>query len=101
MASDLHWVARTVADYRAGADGCFIADLDVFAENRAGADGYVLANPGGRRNDGGGMDDVIAVGVAEQLRGSGEGEARLGGNQDRLGGFVASGEVSGNYGGGR
>src|SRR5258708_27145461 len=97
MASDLHWVARIVADYRTGADGRVVADLDVFAENRAGSDGYVLSDLGGSGNDGGGMNFAIAVGVAEQLRGSGEGETGLGGNQNRLGGFVAPGEVSGDY----
>ena len=81
MASDYN----VVADHRTGADGRFIADLDVFAENRARADGYVLADLGGSGNDGGGMNAAIAVGVAEQLRGSGKGEARLRGNQDGLG----------------
>ena len=80
MASD-HYV---VADHRTGADGSFIADLDVFAENRARADGYVLADLSGGGNDGGGMNAAIAVGVAEQPRGSRKGEARLRGNQQGL-----------------
>ena len=101
MASD-HDV---VADYCTWADGGFIADLDVFAENRARADGYVLAEHSGRGNDGGGMNAAIRVGIAEQPGGAGEGEARLGGNQDGLGGAGAGGEfcgreIPGDHGGG-
>src|SRR6266849_3293553 len=94
MASDY----RVVANDRTGADGRFIADPDVFAENRVGADGYVLPNLGGCGNDGGGINFAIAIGIAEQLCGSGKGEAWLGGNQDGFGG--GAGEVSGDYGGG-
>src|ERR1700730_2645263 len=104
MGSDLYRittvVTRVVADNGAGADGRFIADLDVFAENCSRADGYVLADLGGRGNDGSGMNFAIAVGVAEQLCGSGEGEARLRGNEDRLGGLATGGKVSCDYGGG-
>src|SRR5260370_37499496 len=71
MASDLH----RGTDYRTGADGRFIADLDVFAENRAGANGAVL-HLGGGGNDSGGMHFAIAVGAAEQLCGSGGGGSR-------------------------
>ena len=42
---------------RAGANGRFIADLDLFAENCAWADGYVPADLRGGGNDGGGMND--------------------------------------------
>src|ERR1700676_919129 len=84
---------RVVADHRTGADGRFIADLDVFAENCAGADGYVLSDLGGSGNDGGGMNFAIAAGIPEQLCGSRAGEARLGGNQDGFGGSGA-GEIS-------
>jgi hypothetical protein len=81
MASDLYRVtpryrftlARIAAYDRTGADGGFIAYLDVFAENRARADGYVLADLGGGGNYGGGMNGAVAAGGAEQLRGSGKG----------------------------
>src|ERR1035438_9225262 len=74
-----------VADYCTGANGRVIADFDVFADDRARPDGHVLADLGGGGNEGGGMNGAIAVGVAEQLRGSGESETRLTGDQQRLG----------------
>src|SRR5260370_20040048 len=86
-------VPRVVADHRPRADGRFIDDLDVFAENCAGADGYVPSDLGGSGNDCSGMNFVIAAGVSEQLCGSRETEARLGGKQDGVGGSVA-GEIS-------
>src|ERR1700674_328609 len=102
MGSDLYRittvVTRVVADNGAGADGRFIADLDVFAENRARADGCVLADLGGGGNDGRRMNGATAVGVAEQASGSGEGKARLRGNEDRLGGLATGGKVSRDYG---
>ena len=39
----------------------------MFSQNRARADGYVVADRGGSGNDGGGMNDRVAAGVAEQL----------------------------------
>src|SRR5208337_3523974 len=90
---------HVVADYCSRADGRFIAYLDAFPDHRAWADGYVLSDFSGRGNDGGRMDRAMAVGIAEQPRGSRKGETRLRGNQNGLGGAGAA-KLSGDYGGG-
>ena len=56
MASDRHCSAYVVAYYRSGADGSFVADADVFAEDRTRADSYVVADLSGRRKNDGWMN---------------------------------------------
>ena len=93
MASDLYCVTND----HTGADASFIADFDVFVKNRSRAYGHVLADLGRSGNDGGRMSNAIAAGVAQELRGSRKSQARLRGDQDRLGGGEQDrgGEVAG------
>ena len=93
FASMRHWlpIYSVVTDGCARSDCAFVADLDVFSQNSALTDGYVLSDLGRCRDCCLAMNGAIGFGVAEEFRGSGEGQAGLIGNQERLGDF-ASGE---------
>ena len=88
-----------VSDYCAGAHSCFVADLYSFAEYGSRPDGCVLADPGGRRDDGGGVNGAILLRVTEQSCSAREGQAGLGRDQDGLGGSTGW-KLSGNNGSG-
>jgi hypothetical protein len=85
-----------IANYATCAYRGALANLDVFAEDGARADGDILSELCRRWDNCRWMDAAATVlGVVEKSCGSGESEARLAHDQQRLAGRRLRGELSG------